>query len=183
MPISEFRKKKLLFVFNTFFDVNESGGIDAGDVDLAVQKICESRGWAPGHEKYQKVKETLQKVWDGLKSGADENQDGQVSHDEWYSMWETYAKDPSQPLEWQQTYMNLMFDLVDSSGDGSIDEDEFSLVCSSHGVQEAESREAFKKLEVGQEVNREKFIALWKVFFSSDDPSAPGNFVFGKTSF
>lgn len=35
-----------------------------------------------------------------------------------------------------------------SSGDGSIDETEFSKVCSSHGVEEAEAREAFKKLGV-----------------------------------
>lgn len=34
------------------------------------------------------------------------------------------------------------------SGDGSIDETEFSKVCSSHGVEEAEAREAFKKLGV-----------------------------------
>lgn len=35
-----------------------------------------------------------------------------------------------------------------SSGDGSIDETEFSKVCNSHGVEEAEAREAFKKLGV-----------------------------------
>lgn len=31
-------------------------------------------------------------------------------------MWEEYAKDPANALEWQQTYMNFMFDLEDSSG-------------------------------------------------------------------
>lgn len=35
-----------------------------------------------------------------------------------------------------------------SSGDGSIDESEFSKVCSNHGVEEGEAREAFKKLGV-----------------------------------
>lgn len=35
-----------------------------------------------------------------------------------------------------------------SPGDGSIDETEFSKVCGSHGVEEAEAREAFKKLQV-----------------------------------
>lgn len=32
-------------------------------------------------------------------------------------MWEEYAKDPANALEWQQTYMNFMFDLEDSSGE------------------------------------------------------------------
>lgn len=33
------------------------------------------------------------------------------------------------------------------------------------------------------EVNREEFAVLWREYFSSDDPSAAGNFIFGKTSF
>lgn len=183
MPLSEFRKKKLLFVFNAFFDVNQSGTIDKKDFDLAIQRICDSRHWNPDDAKVQKTKDTLLKVWDGLRQKADADQDGQISREEWYSMWEDYAKDPSQALEWQQTYMTFMFDLQDSSGDGSIDQSEFSNVCSCHGVQEAEAREAFKKLGVGQEVTRDKFNELWKQYFSSDDPNAPGNFIFGKTSF
>ncbi|XP_066589971.1 calexcitin-1 [Prorops nasuta] len=184
MPISEFRKQKLLFVFNAFFDVNQSGTIDKKDFDLAVQRICDSRRWSADNPKVQQTKETLLKVWEGLRSRADQDQDGQISREEWYSMWEEYAKDPAHALEWQHTYMNFMFDLEDSSGDGSIDESEFSVVCSSlAGVQEAEAREAFKKMSAGQEVTREKFGDLWKEFFCSDESSAAGNFIFGKTSY
>lgn len=32
-------------------------------------------------------------------------------------MWEEYAKDPSNALEWQQCYMNFIFDLEDTSGE------------------------------------------------------------------
>ncbi|XP_011498359.1 PREDICTED: calexcitin-2 isoform X2 [Ceratosolen solmsi marchali] len=181
MPLSEFRKKKLLFVFNTFFDVNQSGSIDIKDFDLAVHKICEARGWAANHPRFQQTKDTLNIVWDGLRKRADADNDGQISRDEWYSMWEEYAKDPEHAVEWQQTYMNLVFDLEDTSGDGSIDETEFSQVCRSYGVEENESREAFKKLQVGNEVTREKFEKLWQQFFSSDDPTSAGNFIFGKT--
>ncbi|XP_058804134.1 calexcitin-2 [Phymastichus coffea] len=183
MSLSEFRKKKLLFVFNTFFDVNHSGSIDIKDFDLAVQKICEARGWGAGHPRFQQTKDTLNKVWDGLQKRADADNDGQISRDEWYSMWEEYAKDPGHAVEWQQTYMNLVFDLEDTSGDGSIDETEFSQVCISYGVNETESREAFKKLQVGSEVTRDKFEKLWQEFFTSDDPSTPGNYIFGKTSY
>ncbi|XP_051159429.1 calexcitin-2 [Leptopilina boulardi] len=183
MPLSEFRKKKLLFVFNTFFDVNESGTIDKKDLDLAVQSICSSRGWATDNAKLEQTKGTLLKIWEGLKQGADSDQDGQISRDEWYMMWEEYAKDPDNSPEWQKIYMNFVFDLEDTSGDGSIDESEFCVVCRNHGVTDSEAREAFKKLQVGSEVNREKFLILWKDYFTSDDPNTPGNFIFGKTSF
>lgn len=52
-----------------------------------------------------------------------------------------------------------------SSGDGSIDETEFSKVCSSHGVEETEAREAFKKLgvvSINQAEKKDKDKKLWK---------------------
>ena len=40
----------------------------------------------------------------------------QVSRDEWFSLWEEYAKNPSNPSEWQQAYMSVTFQLFDASG-------------------------------------------------------------------
>lgn len=40
----------------------------------------------------------------------------QVSHEEWVSMWNDYAKNPDSALDWQNRYMNFMFELEDSSG-------------------------------------------------------------------
>lgn len=42
--------------------------------------------------------------------------------------------------------MNFMFDLEDASNDGAIDSHEFSLVCSSYGLNKAECEEAFRKM-------------------------------------
>uniref|UniRef100_A0A182MT55 EF-hand domain-containing protein n=1 Tax=Anopheles culicifacies TaxID=139723 RepID=A0A182MT55_9DIPT len=61
-------------------------------------------------------------------------------------MWDAYAKDPSTVMDWQLRYMNFMFDLEDASHDGTIDGDEFSIVCSSYGVDKNECQEAFKKM-------------------------------------
>jgi len=40
----------------------------------------------------------------------------QVSHEEWVSMWNDYAENPDNALDWQNRYMNFMFELEDSSG-------------------------------------------------------------------
>jgi DNA-directed RNA polymerase specialized sigma24 family protein len=34
-----------------------------------------------------------------------------------------------------------------------------------------------------EEVTREQFAVLWQEFWQSDDSSAPGNYIFGKTTF
>ncbi|XP_066138231.1 calexcitin-2 isoform X1 [Euwallacea fornicatus] len=184
MPISDFRKKKLLYVFNVFFDVNQSGTIDKKDFEEAIEKICSLRGWAQGSEQYKKTYDSMIQIWEGLRQKADANQDGQVSVEEWASMWEDYSKSPENALEWQNQYQRFMFDLEDASGDGSIDIDEFTSVCSSYGLKAQECRDAFQKMSGGQkEVNYQQFETLWKQFFISENPSEPGNFIFGKTSF
>ena len=70
----------------------------------------------------------------------------QVSVAEWCNMWDAYAKDPSSVMDWQNKYMNFMFDLEDASNDGSIDAQEFALVCSSYGLEKKECEEAFGKM-------------------------------------
>ncbi|XP_060524036.1 calexcitin-2 isoform X1 [Cylas formicarius] len=184
MPISDFRKKKLLYVFNVFFDVNQSGTIDRKDFELAIEKICSLRGWPQGSEQYKRTFDSMIQIWDGLRQRADSNKDGQVSVEEWASMWDDYSKSPENALEWQTQYQRFMFDLEDASGDGTIDIDEFTSVCSCYGLEAKECREAFVKMSGGQkEVNFEQFKQLWKQFFVSENPSEPGNFIFGKTKF
>nr|QHB21921.1 juvenile hormone diol kinase [Colaphellus bowringi] len=184
MPISDFRKKKLLYVFNVFFDVNQSGTIDRKDFELAIEKICSLRGWPSGSSQYKKTFDSMITIWEGLKQRADSNKDGQVSVEEWASMWDDYAKNPDNALEWQTQYLRFMFDLEDASGDGSIDVDEFTSVGSCYGLDPSECKQAFHKMAEGrEEVNYDQFVSLWKQFFTSENPSDPGNFIFGKTKF
>ncbi|KAH8414449.1 hypothetical protein KR215_006626 [Drosophila sulfurigaster] len=184
MSISDFRKKKLLFLFNVFFDVNQSGEIDVNDFEQAIERVCALRKWPKGTPKNKETYDVMMEIWNGLRSKADKDNDGQVSVDEWCNMWDAYAKDPSSVMDWQNTYMNFMFDLEDASHDGGIDVSEFTLVCSSYGLDKTECEEAFAKMAQGEsEVNREQFSALWKEYFAAEDATAPGNFIFGKTSF
>ncbi|XP_021936109.1 calexcitin-2 [Zootermopsis nevadensis] len=180
--MSDFRRKKLLHVFNVFFDVNHSGTIEKKDFELAIERIRKTRGWKESDPKYSETKDILLKVWDGLQQKADANKDGQVSHEEWVSMWNDYAKNPEKALEWQNRYMNFMFDLEDSSGDGSIDEEEFKSLCVSYGLNPQDSAEAYNKFTSNKtvDITREVFAGLWKQFFASEDPNAPGNYIFGK---
>ncbi|KAJ8712615.1 hypothetical protein PYW07_005457 [Mythimna separata] len=178
--VSDFRKKKLLHVFNAFFDTNKSGSIDKKDFELAVQKISEFRGYKPGDAKYKNVEDTLMKIWDGLQSRADSNNDGEISQDEWIEMWDQFAQNPSAAANWQSLYCKFIFELEDAANDGAIDVEEFSSVYESFGLDKQESIEAFQKMAKGKEtVSFEEFQQLWKEYFVTEDQDAPGNFIFG----
>lgn len=183
--MADFRKKKLLYVFNVFFDVNRSGTIEKKDFEIAIEKICRTRGWADGTPEQGKTRNTLLQVWDGLRQRADADHDGQVSLEEWVQMWEEFAKSNDSVLEWQNRYRDFMFQHVDSSGDGTIDLDEFLSVYTSYGITEEECRKAYDRFTNNKslEITPEVFSKLWREFFSSGDPDAPGNFIFGKITF
>lgn len=44
-----------------------------------LQKICDLRGWPAGSEKNTETHEVMLKIWEGLRSKADKDNDGQVS--------------------------------------------------------------------------------------------------------
>ncbi|KAF9413071.1 hypothetical protein HW555_008591 [Spodoptera exigua] len=178
--VSDFRKKKLLHVFNAFFDTNRSGAVDKKDFELAIKKITELRGYKPGDAKYKQVEDTLLKIWDGLQSRADANNDGEISQDEWIEMWDQFAKNPAAAAEWQNLYCKFIFELEDASNDGAIDVEEFSSVYVSFGLDKQESVEAFHKMAKGkQTVSFAEFQQLWTEYFVTEDQEAPGNFIFG----
>lgn len=43
------------------------------------QKICTLRGWPAGHPKNAETYDIMLKIWEGLRSKADKDNDGQVS--------------------------------------------------------------------------------------------------------
>ncbi|VVC89766.1 calexcitin-2-like [Leptidea sinapis] len=182
--VSDFRKKKLLHVFTSFFDRNGSGSIDKKDFELAIENISKLRGWSSGDAKYVETQSALLKIWEALQSRADSDKDGEISVDEWISMWDEFAKNPSAPLEWQNLYSKFIFNLEDASGDGVIDGEEFSSVYESFGLSKSDALVAFKKMSKGKgQVSWSEFQELWKEYFTTEDVAAPGNFIFGKTSF
>ncbi|CAH0401069.1 unnamed protein product [Chilo suppressalis] len=182
--VSDFRKKKLLHVFTAFFDTNKSGSIDKKDFELAAEKIAKLRGWKEGDAPYKKVQESLTAIWNGLQSGADADKDGQVSVDEWNTMWENFSKNPAGAAEWQRLYAKFIFELEDASNDGAIDSEEFSSVYASLGLDKAEAVAAFGKMAQGKpNITWQQFQVLWNEYFASEDVNAPGNFIFGKTNF
>lgn len=44
----------------------------------SFQRINENRGWSADNPKAQSIRDTLLKMWDNLRQGADTDQDGQV---------------------------------------------------------------------------------------------------------
>ncbi|XP_004926655.1 calexcitin-2 [Bombyx mori] len=181
--VSDFRKKKLLLVFQVFFDTDKSGTIEKSDFEKSAEGLAKARGWAPGSPALEVAKEHLTNIWNGLQKAADIDGDGKITQEEWLSLWDKYAQ-TSTPQEWQDVFCKSLFHVQDSGGDGAIDAEEYSTVQQSFGIDKAQAVEAFKKMAQGKDViTWAEYQTLFKEYFTSDDPNALGNCILGQSSF
>ncbi|XP_021957232.1 calexcitin-2 [Folsomia candida] len=178
MAGSSFLEKKLNFVFDTFFDVSKDGAIQKEDFDLAIKSICKARGYQEGTPSYGQVSDAFLKVWEGLRQQGDADGDDEVDRNEWVTLWTSGGASES----WKKLYMDFMFKLFDADDDGSISGEEFVMITGAFGVPKDEAVSAFKKIsnDGKVEVSKDSYGKLWEEFFTSDDPSKPGNNIFGK---
>jgi len=178
---SEFQKKKLMHLFNTFYDYNGDGVIEWVDFEALVDTVCAIHGWTKGDEKSKKCLDTLQTVWGGLRKYADKNADERITPAEWFLMWEECYKNKTALPDWQLSYCNFFFDITDTSGDGVVDIDEYKVVYKGFKFTEKECEEAFNVISANgtNEVTRVAYQKLWTEFVMSDDTNAPGNKLFG----
>ncbi|KAK3095447.1 hypothetical protein FSP39_014788 [Pinctada imbricata] len=196
--LTPFQKKKLLHEFFTFFDLNKDGQLEWKDFDLARKKICDLSGWKPGEDKFIQTHELFVMIWRKLQDEADTNNDGLVTSDEWLKMWEKFneqcikeakKEDPvpgdRKIPDWLEEYIKYKFNLLDRTGDGHVDADEFEYVLSDFGVPPRDAKNAFLMFSQNNEkkVDFEYFKELCTDYYRSDDPSALGNFITGKLDF
>ena len=86
---------------------------------------------------------------------------------------------------WLHDYLTYRFDLLDRTGDGEIDSEEFEYVLTEFGIRGKDSKQAFEIFSQhgAVKVDFVYFVRLFEEFYLSDDPADLGNFVNGKLEF
>jgi len=184
--LSEFQTKKLMNLFENLYDQNGDGVIEKVDFDECLEKIVKLHHWSSNEKAFTDAQATLMKIWEGLRSRADVNNDGRIQKDEWCKMWSECIKDVADGKgfpAWQQDYMEFMFYANDTSGDGLIDEGEYTAVYQLFGFSGDDVKLCFDKISEGckdRMLNKDDFQKLWQEYFISEDENAKGNFLFGR---
>ena len=239
--LTAFQRSKLIFDFETFFDVNKDGVLTYKDFLWAKDRICQLSGWKVDCEKYLRTEALFTHIWTSLVASADTDHDGRISTTEWLVLWESYKKelvsreresedflakfyearnpdfralkeggtklgdvgewDPVEekwkarkvvPLPddtilpgWLHEYLTYRFDLLDRTGDGEIDMDEYQYVLSEFGIRERDTKQAFQIFSQHGTIRVDftYFVRLFEEYYLSDNPADLGNFVNGKLEF
>ncbi|AOY84314.1 MAG: hypothetical protein F6K63_22160 [Moorea sp. SIO1G6] len=177
--LTELQTKKWTRLFHVY-DANGNNVVEENDFEVIFQNVAEARNLTPGSPSYEQLHAKLIEDWEHLQKDADKNNDGKVELAEWLEHGDHRINSP----DMYQTVIDLanqIFELLDLNGNGVITLEEYKTFYKSWRLPEELAPEIFPKLDLSGNgsISKDEFVELVRQFHHSDDPDAPGNFLFG----
>ena len=170
-------------------DKDNNGYIEIGDVMREMAMIAELTGLEEGSSKYETLKANQLGWWEHIVQVGDKNQDERISFEEWIQFEEELftaialaaGQTPNEPLEALKESGRFWFEIADADGNGEISQAEHKNILVAWGGKEEEAASCFQKLDLNGDgvISKDEFVKAMNEFFLSNDPEAPGNYLFG----
>lgn len=158
-----------------------------------TMEISADNGQKSPEESLKTASDEMTKAKDSLSNGlnssislkASENNIADSTILEQFAADKTNFVENTKLPKWLYKYLLFRFNLLDRTGDGIIDHEEFEYVLSEFGVSERVARQAFTIFTQNDtlELDFDYFVQLFEEYYLSDDPSDLGNFINGKLEF
>ncbi|MGX7824562.1 EF-hand domain-containing protein [Actinokineospora sp. 24-640] len=179
MRASQLQRGKVTAVFRAM-DADGDGLLDESDFRAITERWSWLRGAAEGSADHERISAIMMGWWAALATVADADGDGKVTVDEVLAV---VARLPGM-LDAVVTTASAMFDAGDADGDDLISAAEYRSLIEAWNGRSTDTDAVFGILDEDGDglLSRAQFTTLWTQFWVSDDPIAPGNWVFGNFS-
>jgi Ca2+-binding EF-hand superfamily protein len=181
MPLSDLQIRKLTAAFEAF-DVNENGLAERADHLAIIDRACAVRGYAAGTPQHAELHAKLWPIWDMLERYADTDADKAVNLESWLKYFEVVIHGPADGMTAAVTAgVGNIVDMVDLDGDGRLDLGEYRALLRVYGIDEGHATGTFPRLDLDGDgfISRVELLELVRQWFTSSDPTAPGNQLWG----
>jgi Ca2+-binding EF-hand superfamily protein len=178
--LTNLQRRKLTRYFRVY-DVDDDGRMANADFERVVENVRILHGISSGSEEYRKLREAYLGRWEALRRFADADADGSVDLAEWLGYWSGLLDADDRYQEEVIAVTDRMFQLFDTDEDGVLGPDEFCDFFGIFGLKSALARGVFVELDLDGDgaISRAELLEMADQFYRSDDPSAPGNNLFG----
>jgi Ca2+-binding EF-hand superfamily protein len=178
--LTDLQKRKIKNLF-AVHDLDNDGVLRQRDFEEYTRRITTPRGWKPGSPEYDEVRSRFMTFWTGLTAQADTSHNHRVTIDEWFAYWDQLLGEQALYDGIPKPIADSVFHLLDENGDGEISAEEYSRLYSAGGLNPALAAEAFAKLDLDHDgrLSVDEMMTLLGQFFRSNDPTSPGNWLFG----
>lgn len=179
--LSDFQRAKLERRFE-LLDMDGDGYITANDYDVASASVCRAFDFPADSPQYEKVHVLYLRLWVALSRRMDERQTGMISRRQFIDSCERVI------IEAVEGYDRIIgpialtiFDLIDADDSGTLDIDELTTWFNAYGVCADDAERAFKAVDRNGDglLDANEVQKAIREFYTSDDPQAPGNLIFG----
>lgn len=172
-----FQERKLKGMF-TAFDADGDGYLREDDFRALAARWRLLPTAAPGTELGARVENLAMGWWAALSEVGDANGDGGVDMAELLALVDQL---PAMVASVTAT-ADTLFESVDTDGDGRISAEEHRRLVETWSGRPADVTGVFELLDLNGDghLSREEFATLWRQFWMSDDPAAPGNVLCGR---
>lgn len=174
---SAFQVRKLQGMF-TAFDADGDGCLRAEDFTALVARWRRLPAVRPGTDLDARVESLMTGWWATLLEAGDRRGDGSVDMG---GFLDVVDRLPTMAAEVTATARTL-FDAVDADGDGRISPEEHRTLVETWNGRPVDTTGLFELLDPNADghLTREEFASLWQQFWTSDDPTDPGNWLCGR---
>ena len=177
--LTNLQERKLTRLFH-LLDNDSSGFVDGADLDRIACNLAAAIGAAPGSRPCATLQARYGGIWRMLLD-ADANLDGRVTLREWLRASEGMLRSQGVYDEVIGQLVDKVFDLLDANHVGSITAQEYASWLAASNVTPDAAGEAFQRIDLDSDgaLSKDEIRQLFFDFYYSDDPQAPGNWLFG----
>ena len=157
-------------------DLNNDGVIERSDFEMWINRLALIRGWEKRSEGYERLASILLGTFEGVRKAACA-EDGRVDIPTMSRLLAASQNLLTAPHRWGEA----LFQLIDADGDGVIGLEDYRNLLATLYIRAEVADEAFARLDVDGDgrLSRDEFHLLHVEFFTSNDPEAPGSWLWG----
>ncbi|EWC61063.1 calcium binding protein [Actinokineospora spheciospongiae] len=163
-------------------DQNGNGVLEPADALALAARTVAALGEPFGSPKAIALFSAFDTFWQHLSRELDSNNDGKVTPLEWRTgLKRAFSGEDGNFEEGFRPLAQALFDLCDKSGDGKVQPGEFAAYHRAFGTSSANVRIAFEKLDRNGDgyLTVDELVQAWKEYYTSTDPEARGNWLYG----
>lgn len=180
--ISALQRKKFSHRFTTL-DVNRSGYLELSDYATVATKMCGACGVSAASGIGLSLVRSYRDAFEGLARNRGAVSEVRITREEFiHFITVKLAGRPEVFERGMRRIAELVADVCDANHDGHLDENDLIRFLGSYSIREAEFAGTLRRLGVDSNgsLSREKFIEYSREFYCGDNPSSPGNWLFGE---